>query len=258
MNDGLTWTQLTDAPWEGRHSAGWLDHNGKFFVIGGDANRGAYQTDVWSYDDVNGWVLKSATVPWGKRILHQVASDGTKIWVLAGQTLDDAPVSDPVGMTPNHYTDAWSSSDEGATWVLESSDIGIGPMAAVIGVPFVDGKFWLIGGGMYTTEGDPDLFYNTALSSPDLINWTSESTVPVGDLRYNAVAAFKGHIVSVAGVDGANANTQYVIASQDGVAWRNLGPAPWAARHAVSITVHKGELYMLGGPLTDTAIWALS
>ncbi|MFO3796310.1 MAG: hypothetical protein ACK8QZ_03380 [Anaerolineales bacterium] len=60
-DDGLTWTQLADAPWEARHSSGWLDHNGKFFVIGGDTQLGHYQRDVWAYDDVNGWVQKDLT-----------------------------------------------------------------------------------------------------------------------------------------------------------------------------------------------------
>jgi len=257
-DDGKTWVQLADAPWEARHSAGWLDHNGKFFVIGGDNQLGHYQRDVWAYDDVNGWVQKAATTPWGKRVLHQVASHNGKIWVIAGQTWDDFPVSDPVGMTPKHYTDVWSSADEGATWSLETNALSFGPMSTVIGVPFVNGKFWMIGGGRYATEGWPDTFYDTAFSSPDLITWTYESTLPVGALRYNAVVAFKDHIVSIGGVDGANTNSQFVIASKDGVSWRNLSPAPWAARHAMSACVHKGEVYMLGGPLSDTSVWALS
>jgi len=257
-DDGLTWDQLPDAPWEARHSAGWLMHNGKFFVIGGDASSGHYQTDIWSYDPDNGWVLKAATVPWGKRVLHQVASNAGKIYVIAGQTIDDAPVDDPVGMTPKHYTDVWSSSNEGVTWTRDSLDIGIGPMAAIIGVPYANGKFHLVGGGRYVTEGQPNLFFNTVWSSTDLLNWTLSSYLPTGSVRYNVVLAFKDHIVSLGGVDDTGTNTQTVIASKNGVAWRDCGPGPWAARHASSACVHKGEIILMCGPLTDTAIWAFS
>src|SRR5215217_3539504 len=48
VNGGVTWTQLANAPWQARHTAGWQVLNGKIWVIGGDVNSGNYQRDVWT------------------------------------------------------------------------------------------------------------------------------------------------------------------------------------------------------------------
>jgi len=254
-DNGQTWTQLANAPWDGRHSAGWIKHKGKLHVLGGDTQKGHYQKDCWRYDAVNGWVQSTANAPWGRRCLHMAAEDGNKLWVLAGQTFDDF-ASDPVGMSPNYYLDAWSSVDEGASWVQETTSLAFGSMSAVIGVPFVDGKYWMVGGGHYTTEGDADTYYNTVYTSVDLKTWISAGTIPISARRYNTVVAYKGHVVSIGGFDGVN--TRDVIALKPGGSWRNLGEAPFAARHAHAACVHKGEVYILGGPLSDTSVWALS
>jgi hypothetical protein len=39
------------ADWEGRHTAGYAVHDGKMWIIGGDANQRHYQNDVWNSDD---------------------------------------------------------------------------------------------------------------------------------------------------------------------------------------------------------------
>ena len=46
--DGLTWIEVNEeAPWEGRHTAGYAVHDGRMWIVGGDCNQGHYQNDVW-------------------------------------------------------------------------------------------------------------------------------------------------------------------------------------------------------------------
>src|ERR1041384_704179 len=86
--DGATWKLETkEAPWEGRHTAGYVVHQGKMWIVGGDANRGHYQNDVWNSTDGVKWESVSTTVPWWPRVLHYTVSFNGKIWVLGGQTL---------------------------------------------------------------------------------------------------------------------------------------------------------------------------
>ena len=79
--DGTKWTLVKEnsfkdrkfdpkADWEGRHTAGYAVFRDRMWIIGGDANQGNYQNDVWSSQDGKSWKLVNADVPWGPRALH--------------------------------------------------------------------------------------------------------------------------------------------------------------------------------------------
>ena len=98
--DGLDWTLekpntfLDDrfdpgSDWEGRHTAGYVVHRGKMWIVGGDANQGHYQYDVWNSADGRKWhwVNRGREVPWGPRALHYTLAFKDRIWVIGGQTL---------------------------------------------------------------------------------------------------------------------------------------------------------------------------
>ena len=48
---GFAAEELPEAPWEGRHTAGYAVHDGSMWIIGGDPLQGHYQNDVWRTDD---------------------------------------------------------------------------------------------------------------------------------------------------------------------------------------------------------------
>src|SRR5688572_10115313 len=98
--DGAHWTQdkpntFLDASfdptkdWEGRHTAGYVVHQGKMWIVGGDPIQGHYQNDVWNSADGKTWthVNKGKPVPWGPRCLMYVVAQRGYIWVMGGQTV---------------------------------------------------------------------------------------------------------------------------------------------------------------------------
>ena len=259
---GRTWTQLADAPWDSRHSAGWVVGDGKIWVVGGDANSTFYQRDVWyaEPDGLGGLNWTQATADAAPltdgRVLHQVFWHDDKLWIVGGQTLDEAATSDTstkVGSV--YYDDVWSSPD-GVTWTLVSSGNAWSPTASIIGAPVRDGFMWLIGGGAYDTEGNPRVYKNDVWKSADGVTWTEvPQTVAFPERMYNAVEVVNDHFVVVAGYDGANMVDTWI--SKDGAIWRQVTDIPWVARHAMSTVVHDGEVLMLGGPLDETTVWSM-
>ena len=85
--DGATWTRLPDAPWEGRHTAGYVVHDGKIWIVGGDAIQRHYQNDVWNSSDGVHWNCVTNEVPWKARVLHYTVAHDGRIWVMGGQSL---------------------------------------------------------------------------------------------------------------------------------------------------------------------------
>jgi hypothetical protein len=262
-DDGKTWTQLDDAPWQGRHTAGWLVHDGRLWVIGGDANSGNYQRDVWSgtpnlsgdidWADVN----SDATPLTMGRVQHIVFSHAGKMWVVGGQTLDEFTPLD-VSTKPGspYYDDVWSSAD-GITWTQVSTGNAWAPRGMVIGNAVKDGYMWLVSGGAYDTEGNPRVYKNDVWRSSDGVDWqlvTPNAGFP--RRQFVNVEVLNGSLVLAAGWSGANRND--VWRSSNGVMWQQIPDTPWGIRHAASSVIHDGRLLILGGPLTDTTVWALN
>lgn len=257
-----TWAALANAPWQARHMAGWLVHDGKIWVIGGDTNRGNYQTDVWSATQQPSgalvWTLANASAPWATagRTLHQVFSFDGKMWVVGGQTLDEFAPS-PVGpRAPVFYSDVWSSTD-GVTWTLVSDGNAWAPRSMIIGSAVKDGYMWLVGGGAYDTGGQPRVYKNDVWRSQDGIAWQCVTNAAAFSPRqFNNVVTLGEDLVLLCGWNGANIADAW--ASKDGVNWRPLRGVPFQARHAASAYPHKGEILFGMAPLNETAIYALS
>ncbi|KKB09416.1 hypothetical protein VE26_05635 [Devosia chinhatensis] len=249
---------MANAPWTPRHSAGWLVHDNKIWVIGGDANSGVYQRDVWSFDGTT-WaeVVSEAEPLTVGRVLHQVFSHAGKMWIVGGQTLDEFAVSDPAGRADGpYYDDVWSSED-GSTWTFVSDGHGWSPRGSIIGNAVKDGYMWLVGGGAYDTDGNTRVYHHDVWRSADGVSW-AQVTPDGGFLarQYNSVAVLNGDLVLIAGYDDENIADAWC--SGDGIAWRQLATVPWVARHAASVCSYNGEIVMLGGPLDETTVWALS
>ena len=83
--DGLRWTEVCErAPWEGRHTAGYVVHDDRMWIVGGDSNQGHYQPDVWSSTDGVAWEQVADDVPWGRRCLHYTVAFDGEIWIMGG------------------------------------------------------------------------------------------------------------------------------------------------------------------------------
>lgn len=268
VDGGGRWTRLANAPWEARHTAGWVVHQGSIYVIGGDVNSKHYQNDVWKgtpnlAGDID-WVLKnaSATPLATGRTLHQVYSHDGKLWIVGGQTLDDlsaptGPIDTPATKPGSpYYDDVWSSSDEGVTWVQVSTGNIWAPCGMIMGSVVKDGYMWLIGGGAYNTEGNPRVYKNTIYRSSDGVTWQLVNPSALFSGRqYHNVLVHKGEFVVLAGYRDANLNDCFV--SPDGVNWRKMTLPPWQIRHAASAVSHNDEVLIMCAPLDETAVWAM-
>jgi hypothetical protein len=238
--------------WEGRHTAGYVVFRDRMWIIGGDANQGHYQSDVWCSENGRDWRRVSRQVPWGPRVLHYTAVFRGRIWVMGGQTLPQfAP------MEERFYGDAWSSAD-GERWERVPSEGLCWPPRGMIGGSAVfQDRIWILGGGTYDTPGSPRRkFYNDVWSSADGVRWERHlERAPWTPRQYHDVAVFDDRLWILEGWNAANRND--VWHSDDGENWCELPHVPWAPRHAASLFVHDGALWVVAGNNMESDVWKL-
>ncbi len=253
--DGATWTlEVLQAPWEGRHTAGYAVHDGKMWIVGGDCNQGHYQNDVWSTADGKKWDLVNEKVPWAPRVLHYTVVFDNKIWIMGGQTIPQFAPADEV-----FYSDVWNSAD-GVAWsrVNERTPWSVRSMTGG-SVVFQD-RMWVLGGGTYDTPDTPiRKFYNDVWSSADGINWERHvESAPWDARQYHDVAVFDGKMWVMEGCNRDSGNRNDVWYSADGVNWHEVPDTPWAPRHAASVFVYDDALWMVAGNNMFPDVWKLT
>lgn len=263
-DDGSKWTlELSAAPWEGRHTAGYAVYKGRMWIIGGDCNQGHYQPDVWSSDDGVSWELICDNIPWGNRALHHTVVFKDRLWVMGGQKMPGFVTSDPSDII---FNDVWCSED-GRSWELVTDNAGWEPRGAIGNSAVFDGRMWIIGGGTYDTPKNPvRKRYNDVWSTKDGLVWECHVKSSAWHPRmYHEIASFNGALWVLEGygfessddlVWGNNMNDVWY--SNDGISWTKLENTPWEARHAASVTVHKNCLYVIAGNNMKSDVWKLS
>ena len=254
--DGKDWRlEILQAPWEGRHTAGYAVHDGKMWIVGGDCNQHHYQPDVWSSSDGVHWTLVNGNVPWGMRVLHVTVVHEGKIWVIGGQTM---PGFAKAGPGEAFYNDVWNSSD-GANWTRVTAHAAWSPRGMIGGSAVFNGRMWLLGGGTYDTPATPTRqFFNEVWSSADGVDWTLHAaSTPWEARQYHDVAAFDGRMWVMEGYEGRG-NRNDVWYSSDGVNWYEVPDTPWAPRHAASVFVYDDALWMVAGNNMFPDVWRLS
>lgn len=241
--------------WEGRHTAGYVVHQGKMWIVGGDVNQGHYHFDVWNSEDGKTWTHVNAgkPVPWGPRALHYTLAFNDKIWVVGGQTIPGIAKEKEA-----FYRDVWNSSD-GVTWHEVKPKDPFWPQRGMIGGSAVfKGRMWILGGGTYDTPKVPERkYFNDVWSSADGVAWTRHvEAAPWTPRQYHEVAVFDDRLWVLEGYSKANRND--VWHSEDGVAWHEVPATPWRPRHAASVFVHDGALWMVAGNNMESDVWKLT
>ena len=253
-SDGAVWTEENpQAPWEGRHTAGYAVHNGRMWIVGGDCNQGHYQKDVWSSADGTRWDLVNDNVPWAPRVLHYTLVFDGKIWVMGGQTISQfAPFADVF------YSDVWSSPD-GVAWTRVTEGVPWAPRGMIGGCAVFKGRMWILGGGTYDTPTTPDrIFYNDVWRSADGANWDRHiESAPWDPRQYHDVAVFDDRMWVMEGYNVSSGNRCDVWYSSDGATWHELPDTPWAPRHAASVFVYGDALWMVAGNNMFPDVWKL-
>ncbi|MDB5389088.1 MAG: Kelch motif protein, partial [Planctomycetaceae bacterium] len=129
--------------WEGRHTAGYVVHQDRMWIIGGDVNQGHYQSDVWNSTDGAKWNLinRDHPIPWGPRALHYTVAHAGKIFVIGGQTIPQFAKDDE-----KFYRDIWTTTD-GIKWEEVKPEEPFWVQRGMIGGSAVhQGKMWFLGG----------------------------------------------------------------------------------------------------------------
>ncbi len=244
-----------DKDWEGRHTAGYVVHQNKMWIVGGDVNQGHYHSDVWNSDDGKTWkhVNAGKPVPWGPRALHYTLAFEDKIWVLGGQTIPNLAKE-----KESFHRDVWWSKD-GVAWTEVKPEEPYWPQRGMIGGSAVfQGRMWILGGGTYDTPNLPQRkYFNDVWSSADGVHWTRHvETAPWAARQYHDIAVFDNRLWVLEGYSKANRND--VWHSADGVHWVEIPNTPWRPRHAASVFVHDGALWMVAGNNMESDVWKLT
>jgi hypothetical protein len=249
--DGEQWTLETHAPWEGRHTAGYVVHDEQMWIVGGDANQGHYQSDVWSSPDGIHWDLLADRVPWGPRVLHHTVAFRGKVFVIGGQTVPQFAPADEA-----FYSDVWCSED-GKEWSRIADKCPWAPRGLIGGAAILDDRIWLLGGGTYDTPGRPErLFFNDVWSSADGASWERHGEhAPWAPREYHDIAAWDGKLWVMEGWYRGNRNDVWY--SADGADWHEVADTPWAPRHAASAFVYRDALWMVAGNNMFPDVWKL-
>jgi len=297
--DGVTWVQekpntflnaatFPRTDWEGRHFAGYHAFAGKMWIVGGDANQGHYQTDVWSSTNGATWTrtdlhtvqprIDPATglayppeewapveiATYGLRTAHVTGVIGNRLFLMGGQRVSQ--FVDPVwpGAPARAFNDVWSSGDGAAFTQLTTVGKVWEPRGFVSEVVELGGKMWMIGGGLYDdpTEGRPDRqYFNDVWSSSDGASWTTSAAgeAPFSPRIWHDVKAYDGRLWVINGYDGgipsegrAGGNLGDAWSSADGVNWYDASPpSTYVPRHAGTAWVHNGALFVGSGNEID-------
>ena len=251
-DNGADWKQeVLQAPWEPRHTAGYVVHNNRMWIVGGDCIQKHYQPDVWSSTDGIKWELVTDNTPWGMRALHYTVEFDGRIWIMGGQTLPQFAPADEV-----FYQDIWASED-GKNWecILEEAPW---PQRGMIGGSVVfNNRMWILGGGTYDTPNIQDRkFYNDVWSSADGINWIRHlDNAPWTARQYHDVAVFDNKMWVLEGWNKENRNDVWY--SADGIEWKEIPDTPWLPRHAASVFVFNNALWMAAGNNMTSDVWRL-
>jgi hypothetical protein len=241
-----------DADWEGRHTGGYVIHNDKMWLVGGDVNQGHYQNDVWNSSDGKHWTRVTNNVPWGPRALHSTVAYQEKIWIIGGQTMPAFAESKEA-----FFSDVWNSSD-GVTWQrIVPKKPAWKPRGMISGSVVFKGRIWLLGGGTYDTPTTKARnYYNDVWSTADGESWQRHTeSAPWQPRQYQHVAVYENRIWVIGGYHDGDINDVWY--SADGENWYRVFGTPWQSRHATSVVAHNGKLWLTLGSCMVPDLWYL-
>lgn len=248
-----TFKNLND--WEGRHTAGYVVFDDKMWIVGGDANQGHYQSDIWNSADGKRWNAVQHKAPWGPRVLHYTVSFKNRIWVIGGQTLPQFAKTEDA-----FYNDVWCS-DDGVNWEIVVEEAPFEPRGMISGCTVFKNRIWILGGGTYDTPTTKArTYYNDVWSSADGKRWKQVcGAAPWAPRQYHGVAVWDNKLWVIAGYnqdEGGNRNDVWF--SKNGKDWHELPKTPWKERHAPSIFVFDDALWVVTGNNMEGDVWRLS
>jgi hypothetical protein len=223
---------------------------------------------LFSSADGRKWSVVTDNPPWrGRQQAGCVVFDG-RIWVMGGKK-DGALLND-----------VWSSSD-GITWKLEMPNAPWSKRQIHHTPLVLDGRMWLLGGGVIGSDYYPFRAWNDVWCSGDGKHWEQVlEHAPWVPRIWGSAAVYRNRMWIIGGFRSEPTweNLGDAWYSADGKDWRQLETAPyirhsgahnvpfikegsvWERRHEHSVFVHQGALWVAGGmvwPLMND-VWKIS
>jgi hypothetical protein len=259
-SDLKTWKLLGNAPWQARHGSGWVVHDNRLWVIGGDLI-----ADAWSSADGVVWRLEALQAPFGKRYTPNVVSHDGSLYLYGGQYWEPVdwcisrPDCRPVGLN-----DVWKSTD-GRNWVQVNPNAPWSGRGLIHGGMVWNGEMYLLGGGLKGSQpnepfNDTMMEFRDIWSSKDGVEWQLRSlsfSFP-GRTHFSVLSTPLGCFVSDGSVGSQFNVSNDVYFAPDCVNYTALPDPPLQRRHASSLTYFNGSIVIMGGAPTDnpgTEIW---
>jgi N-acetylneuraminic acid mutarotase len=134
----------------------------------------------------------------------------------------------------------------------------------ICGTAVFQDKIWILGGGTYGTACTPERkYYNDVWCSEDGMSWhCCCECAPWEPRSYHNVAVFDNKLWVLGGCypkgDKRPQNYNDVWFSEDGSVWQELPGTPWEPRHAASVLVHDGALWVISGNNMESDVWKMS
>jgi hypothetical protein len=261
-SDGVHWNQVTQAaPWVHADLPVSLVFDNKMWMMSGwykgrfkDASA---SNQVWRSVDGANWECATAKAAWPARCGAAGAVHHGKMWILGG--------TDHYYVNGKLLNDVWSSTD-GVHWEMATRNAPWPPRAHHAALAFND-KLWVMGGGNYRADFDPNRFpaylaYNDVWSSADGVQWNRVTDkAPWQPRLWFSALVYKNRMWMLGGwSDKPSQNWNDVWYSSDGANWKELKTdAVWSKRHEHSAYVFDNKIWVVGGNPwpCDNQVWQL-
>ncbi|HET9869996.1 MAG TPA: hypothetical protein VFR02_05820, partial [bacterium] len=243
--DGTTWTEQTSAAeWPAREFFCAQVLDGQMVVASGETNDGRFLADlgdVFHSGDGIHWTRSTYEAPFGVRSQAACASDGSRIWILGGETpassknlLSDVWYSNGPGI-PSPTPTPTPTPDELGQWTRVNPDAGFIPRDNPALASF-NGRLWMAGGTNDFIGPVGDVW-----SSADGVNWSLAAQESIFEEQDDPILlSLNGKLWALNMVDWST-NSQAVYSSPDGINWtETTQAAPYGAPQ---------EAYSFGGKL---------
>jgi hypothetical protein len=241
--NGRDWECVTrEAPWPGRHTAGYAVLDGKMWVVGGDCYSNT--DDVWCTDDGISWTCVVERAPWGPgRVLsYTVAFEGA-LWIIGGQRAPQFRAQTPnegkwktaPPLAERFYSDVWRSTD-GINWECVCEEAPWGPRGMIGGAAVKDGMIWLLGGGTYETPArDYRIVANDVWRSKDGAVWECVlEQAPWAARQYHNVAVYDNKLFVLGGYGGPKQTQTVDMESMSGLQGQEGGTTTTSTLQALA------------------------
>lgn len=232
--DGISWTQLPDAPWAARRSHTATLFNGQVYILGGVSGTGgsiAYYDDIYKYTPYVGWQSVGESTAIGTRYNHTCVVFNGYMYIIGG-----------VDGSGTYYADVWRSGN-GSTWSQVTDDGGFG-VRSLHACAAYDGKLWIMGG----YSGTGAIFYEDLWYSSDGATWV-EVTHDISNIADPKLFVYNKKLCTTNNISGLTGFQ--VTDTEDGVDWTarkvfSNGTKSYA-RFGYNVVTNGRDIYIIGG-----------